>query len=287
MSSPRPQYLSADHVLEEMARFGTRRLRHSSLAQLTVLSLVAGVFIGSGALFSVLLTLGVEAGGAHDLLAGLGFSAGFFFVILSEAALFTEANVVMPAVLLHGARRRLVGRVAVFWLLAAVGNLVGAWAFGQLVHAAQLYGPEVREGLAAVVAKKMAYAEPGSASSWLRAAASGVLANAFVGMAAFFATMGRTIVGKYVPVFLAVTLFVTANFQHAPANMGYFGLAMPQGVGPGWGAAIGWSIVPVGLGNMLGGALLVALPFWYALRPEARRVVRDRVESRPATDGGA
>ena len=287
MTSPRRQYLAADHVLEEMARFGTRRLRHASLAQLLVLAVVGGLFIGAGALFSVLLTVGAEPGGVHDLLAGLGFSAGFFFVVLSEAALFTEANVVMPAVLLHGGRRRLLGRVVVFWALVAAGNLVGAWAFGQLVHLGQLYGPEVREGLAAVVEKKMAYARLGTSDAWFRAAVSGILANAFVGMAAFFATMGRTIIGKYLPVFLAVTLFVTANFQHAPANMGYFALAMPQGVGPGWGAALGWSVVPAGLGNMLGGTLLVALPFWYALRPETRRGVRDRLEATSAAEGRA
>lgn len=133
----------------------------------------------------------------------------------------------------------------------------------------------------------MAYAEIGTTSAWFRALASGVLANAFVGMAAFFATMGRTIIGKYVPVYLAVTLFVTANFQHAPANMGYFGLAMPQGSGPGWGLALLWNVIPVGIGNMLGGALLVAWPFWYALPHEARQDVRDRVEAGPSrTSGG-
>ena len=278
MDAPRPQHLSADHVLEEMARFGDRRLRHLTLLQLFVLALVAGAFIGAGALFSVLLTTGVDAGGPHDLLMGLGFSTGFFFVVLSEAALFTEANVVMPAVLLRGARRQLLRRVVVFWTLVGIGNLVGAWAFGQLVIAAQAYGPEVLTNLEGVVAKKMAYAEAGTAGAWLRIVASGALANTFVGMAAFFATMGRTIIGKYVPVFLAVTLFVTAGFQHAPANMGYFGLAVPLGLGPSWGEALIWNLLPAGLGNMIGSALLVALPFWYALKPKDRDLVRDRLE---------
>ena len=87
-------------------------------------------------------------------------------------------------------------------------------------------------------------------------------------MAAFFATMGRTIIGKYIPIFLAVTLFVAGNFQHSPANMGYFSLIMPGGDGPGWGPAMLWNIIPVGIGNMIGGAILVAMPFWYALRPK-------------------
>lgn len=52
----------------------------------------------------------------------------------------------------------------------------------------------------------------------MQALLSGVLANWLVGMAAFFATMGRTIFGKYIPVLLAVTTFVAAGFQHAPGQ---------------------------------------------------------------------
>jgi formate/nitrite transporter FocA (FNT family) len=84
-------------------------------------------------------------------------------------------------------------------------------------------------------------------------------------MAAFFATMGRTIIGKYIPVFLAVTAFVAAGFQHSPANMAFFSLAEFHGTGPGWQAAFAWSIVPAGIGNILGGTFLVVLPLRYAL----------------------
>jgi formate transporter len=112
-----------------------------------------------------------------------------------------------------------------------------------------------------------------------------MLANWLVGMAAFFAVMGRSIIGGYIPVFLAVTLFVAANFQHSPANMGYFSLIMPAGHGPGWRAALAWNIIPAGLGNMAGGALLVALPFWHALGPARRRALAASGPARPPADG--
>jgi formate transporter len=72
---------------------------------------------------------------------------------------------------------------------------------------------------------------------------------------------------------LAVTLFVAANLQHSPANMGYFSLATSMRIGPGWGIALGWNIVPAAIGNLIGGTgtLLVALPFWYGLRSHERR----------------
>lgn len=276
---PRPQYLSAEHVLGAMCHFGSRRLAQLSAAQIVVLAMIGGAFITMGALFSVLLSEQVEAEGFRRLLQGLGFSTGFFFVVLSEAVLFTEANVMLPAVMLYGDTRSVIRRVARFWTLAWIGNLAGAFVLGWLLYAAQDYHRGTLEALGAVVEKKMHYRDLGTPVAWLRAMLSGVLANWLVGMAAFFATMGRTIFGKYVPVALAVSMFVAAGVQHSPANMGYFALAMPYGGGPGWLAALAWNIVPVGIGNMIGGAVLVALPFYFALRPEERAEVAARASA--------
>lgn len=262
---PPAQYVGAEHVLDVMGRAGVRRIRELSVWQVLVLGAIAGGFITMGALFSVLLGAGVTSPGPQRLLEGLGFSAGFFFVILSEAALFTEANVTLPATLLRHDTAATWARVARFWALAWAGNLIGAFVVGWLINRAQHYSPDVHRLLGELVEKKMSYREAGGASSWGELVLSGILANWLVGMAAFFSVMGRTLFGKYIPVFLAVTLFVAANFQHSPANMGYFSLIMPTGDGPGWTAALGWNVLPVGIGNIIGGALLVVLPFWFAL----------------------
>jgi formate transporter len=89
------------------------------------------------------------------------------------------------------------------------------------------------------------------------------MAGGLVGMAAFLAVMGRTIIGKYIPVLLLVCVFVASGFLHSPANMAYFALTNPDGIGPGWGAALQWGVLPAALGNVLGAFFLVALPFWY------------------------
>jgi formate transporter len=270
---PARQYLSAEHVVAEMADHGTRRLQRLSLLQILVLAMVGGGFVTVGALFSVLLATGIGSPGAQRLVEGLGFSAGFFFVILSDAVLFTEANVVLPATILRCRGSSRLGSIARFWALAWAGNLVGAFVVGYAVHLAQRYPPDVSGVLAQLISRKMAYRAIGGASAWFQLVLSGMLANWLVGMAAFFAVMGRSIIGKYIPVFLAVTLFVSANFQHSPANMGYFSLIMPTGHGPGWGAALAWNIIPAGIGNMAGGGFLVALPFWYALGRSRRRAL--------------
>lgn len=207
--------------------------------------------------------------GIERLLEGIGFSAGFFFVVLSEAVLFTEANVVIPATLLETREAR--WRVVRFWTIAWVGNFLGALLVGWLIALAHDYTAPLLGLLEEIVDRKMAVATGGGTAGWGRVVLSGVLANWLVGMAALFAMMGRTIFGKYLPVGLAVTLFVAANFQHSPANMGYFSLLMTETTGPGWATAIVWNIIPAGLGNLAGGAVLVALPFWYAFHLPDKR----------------
>lgn len=268
--APPRQYLSAEGVIGEMCRFGVDRARSLSWPQTLVLAMLGGALITGGALLSALLSAGADAAGPERLLQGIGFSAGFFFVILAHAVLFTEANVVLPAVLLRRDPQATAARIARFWALAWLGNLAGAVVVGSVIGVAQQYGPEVREPLAELVEHKMRYRDAGGVASWSRVVLSGMLANWLVGLAAFFAVMGRTLFGKYVPIALAVTMFVAAGFQHSPANMGYFALVMPVGDGPGWAAALAWNIIPAGIGNILGGALLVAWPMWFALDRQAR-----------------
>jgi formate transporter len=277
---PPEQFLRAEYVVSEMCREGAARVEAFSQMRILVLAAMGGGFITVGALFSVLLGAQVSAAGPARLLEGLGFSAGFFFVILSGAVLFTEANVVLPATLLDRPRGITIARIARFWALAWVGNLLGAVLVGLAVHYAQHYPPDVTLLLRELVARKMRYRAIGGVDGWFQALVSGILANWLVGMAAFFAVMARTIFGKFIPVFLAVTAFVAANLQHSPANMGYFALVMPSGHGPGWGAALAWNVIPVGIGNMVGGAFLVAVPFRYAF---ARITTRG---SLPPPNGG-
>lgn len=267
---PPQQDLSSEHVIQELSRYGLHRILGTSIPQIMVLSVMGGGFITMGALFSVLLSEEVEALGPRYLLQGFGFSAGFFFVILSGAILFTEANVVLPSTLLQQHPKPLLGRLMLFWVLALIGNFVGTLVTSWLISRAQVYPPEMQQTLEAFVAKKTYYQSVGTTTAWFQAMLSGVLANWMVGMAAFFATMGRTIIGKYIPVLLAVTLFCAANFQHSVANMAYFGLISAEAKGPGWWDAMVWNIIPVGIGNMIGGAFLVAIPFSFAFRAAHR-----------------
>lgn len=264
--SPPEQFLASEGVLGAMAHHARGAIVERAWWQNLILAIVAGAFITAGAYFSLLLSAGVDAPGPSALLLGLGFSTGFFFVVLSQAVLFTEVNVLVPASLLDMTTTRFCRRLAIFWSLAVLGNVIGALGIGALINTAHPIDGAILSELQHLSEKKMAFRDGGMASDWLRVVLSGMLANWLVGMAAFFATMGRTIAGKYIPVLLAVTLFVAANFQHSPANAGYFSLIMPTGTGPGWPDAVVWNLLPAALGNMIGAALFVAIPFHLAFR---------------------
>jgi formate transporter len=270
---PGAQYLGAEYVIDELGAHGAHRLRTLTVPKVLVLGILAGAFITTGALFAALLATGTDNPGVERLLEGFGFSAGFFFVILSGAALFTEANVVMPATALRREPGVTAARIARFWGVALVGNFIGALLVGYALHLAQHYPADVDALLDEIVERKLSYRRIGGTGAWFQVLLSGILANWLVGMAAFFATMGRTVIGKYIPVFLAVTAFVAANFQHSPANLGFFSIVEAAGRGPGWDVAFGWNVVPAGIGNMIGGALLVVLPFCYETRrrPDSSR----------------
>lgn len=224
------------------------------------LAFMAGSFICFGAMLSVVLTVGIGASGPAELVLGLGFTAGFALVILSGAALFTEVNVLLPSLFLSGPRP---ARLARFWVIVYMGNALGAIFVGAMLNFADVVGPDQAQRLSELIAVKTQFAHTG-AEGWVRAVASGVLANWLVGMAAFLATAARTVGGKIIGIALPILAFVALGVQHAPANMGYFSIGLIHGdIGTNLGTALAWSIAPATFGNLIGGGIFVALLFGY------------------------
>lgn len=238
-----------------------------------LLAFAAGSFITFGAALSVVLTVDVEPLGLSRLLLGLGFSAGFVIVILSGSALFTEVNVMLPEMFLSRPRD-LCRRCWRFWAIAYGGNVLGALFVGAMISGAHIFGPLQQERLFELMAEKVQFQDRGT-EGWFIVVVSGILGNWLVGMAAFLAAAARTVAGKILGVIFPILTFVALGVQHAPANMGYFSIGLIDGGSEvGWGEAIWWSIAPASLGNMVGGALLVALLFWFTYgRPRQRQAL--------------
>jgi len=91
------RFLDVHKVVHEMNRETWQNLKGYTFFKVLILSVMGGTFITFGALFSILISAGVEITGMVLLLQGFGFSVGFFMVILSGSLLFSETNVVLPA----------------------------------------------------------------------------------------------------------------------------------------------------------------------------------------------
>ena len=248
-------------VVHQFLEHAEEFLTASPLKQLA-LAFLAGSFITFGAALSVALTVDVEPIGLSRLLLGLGFAAGFILVILSGSALFTEINVILPEMFLSRPRD-LCRRCWPFWGIAIAGNVLGALFCGLIISGAHLFGSLQEERLFELLDEKMQFKEMGT-EGWFIVLVSGIVGNWLVGMAAFLATAGRTLSGKILGVIPPIVMFVAIGAQHSPANLGYFSIGLiGGGSGFGWGEVIWWNLVPAALGNILGGAIFVALLFWY------------------------
>ena len=229
-----------------------------AMLPLALLGVLAGAFIGLGAMLFVLVksdpTLGFAA---SSVLGGLVFAMGLLMVVVAGAELFTGNNLIVMA---WADGRVSTAQVLRNWAIVCLANFVGAAGLALLVfasgHASLNAGAIGQKVVQIAVAKQ----ELPFVTALLR----GVLCNVLVCMAVWMAMGGRSVTDKAVAVVLPVMAFVAAGFEHSIANMYLMPLAMLlQQAGLAGYPAITWSgmlghLLPVILGNVLGGAVLVA-----------------------------
>ena len=241
-----------------------------SLARTGCLGVLAGAFIALGGAFYTLIVSDPTLGFAYTrVLGGLVFSVGLVMVVVGGGELFTGNNLLAIAWADGRISWRQVGRN---WLVALAANALGAGAVAVLVSASGY--PQLNAGLVGETAVRIAASK--TALPFDQAFFAGVLCNLLVCMAVWLALAGRSVVDKVVGVMLPVAAFVAAGFEHSVANM-YFiplGLLLKDSVdalGTSAAETLTWagyvrSLVPVLLGNVVGGSGLVALFYFFAYR---------------------
>ena len=233
------------------------------LLSLTMLGILAGAFIGLGALmFTLVASDGSLGFAATRLLGGLGFSLGLILVTVAGAELFTGNNMLAMAWADGCVSTRQIVRN---WVVVCAANFVGALGLALLVWLsghASLNGGAV--GQAAITIATAKAALPLSEAFF-----RGLLCNVLVCMAVWMALAGRSVVDKAVAIVFPITAFVAAGFEHSIANMYFFPLAMLLGAPVGWGD-FGRNLGPVIAGNLVGGSVFVALVYWVIYVRSAR-----------------
>jgi len=251
-----------------------------SAATTFILAVLAGAFIALGAIFATTVTAGAAGNlsfGVARLLAGLVFCLGLVLVVVAGAELFTGNNLIVMA---WASRRISTASLLRNWAIVYVGNFVGALATAVLVVASGQYA----FGAGSIGSNALAIANAKCSLGFVQAFALGILCNALVCLAVWLCFSARSTTDKILSIIFPITAFVAAGFEHCVANM-YFvpvGLLIAdfappefwQDVGRLTGdyPALSWSrfaignLLPVTLGNIVGGSLLVGAVYWVVYR---------------------
>jgi len=245
---------------------------HLDTLTLLTLGVLAGAFIALGAVFSTVVGVDSTLGwGPTRLLAGLAFSLGLVLVVIAGAELFTGNTLIVMAWL---GRQVSAARLLRNWGLAYVGNAIGALATVALVYAAgqwRLAGGRVGASAATIANAKVEL-------TFTEAVARGILCNALVCLAVWLCFSARSNVDRIFAIIPPITAFVAAGFEHSIANLYFIPLgillkdeaAIQAAGGPAadvtgnltWFGFLFDNLLPVTLGNLIGGGLLVGAVYW-------------------------
>ena len=261
----------------------------SDVLTLLVLSVLAGAFISLGAIFATTVSAGSIAVTSADsasafsaglpyglvrLLTGLAFSLGLILVIVGGAELFTGNNMIVMA----WASGMVATRALLLnWVVAFAGNFAGAFLTAGLMF----YTAQYTFGAGAVGLAALSTANTKAGLAFVPALTLGIMCNALVCLAVWMCYGARTTVDRILTIVPPVTAFVAAGFEHCIANI-YFipmGLFIKAGAPASFWASIGktatdfpaltWgnfffgNLLPVTIGNIVGGSVMVAAVYWF------------------------
>ena len=230
-----------------------------------------------GAIFATTVTAGaggILSFGVTRLLGGLVFCLGLILVVVAGAELFTGNNLIVMA---WASGKVTTGKMMRNWVIVYLGNFVGSIATAYLMFLSKQY----TFGGGAIGVNALTTANAKSGLEFGQAVVLGILCNALVCLAVWLCLSARTTLDKIAAIIFPITAFVAAGFEHSIANM-YFipvglfikggaaasfwetaGVTAEQYANLTWGNFLVNNLIPVTLGNIIGGAVMVGLVYWY------------------------
>ena len=267
--------LLPQEIAEKAEAIGIQKTRRDAVS-LFVLGILAGAFIALGAMFATTVLAGASPAlpfGVSRLLAGMVFSLGLILVVAGGAELFT-GNALMVMAVAAGKLR--LAEMLRAWTIVYLGNFVGAVGTALLVFLSGQY--LIGDGSVAAVALKIGAQK--AALPIGHAFFLGILCNVLVCLAVWLSLGARSVTDKILAVVFPISAFVAAGFEHSVANMYFIPLAlMIKWFAPSslWitlaasstdyadltVAGFFTNLVPVTIGNIVGGGVLVGIVYWF------------------------
>ncbi len=236
------------------------------------LAILAGAFIALGAIFFTIVTYdssGVAAG-LMRLIGGLAFCLGLILVVIAGAELFTGNNLIVMA---YVDGKVTLKQLMHNWLIVYFGNFIGALGVVGLIYFSGHWN--IDNG--AVGAKVIAIANAKVNLTWMEAFTRGILCNILVCLAIWLCFAGRTVVDKVLAILFPITAFVAMGFEHSVANMYFISAGLVAKQQPEFSSLMSTmnvdnlttinflynNLLPVTLGNIVGGSVFVGLFYWF------------------------
>lgn len=264
---------SPQQIAEKVESIGVAKAHLPALPTL-MLGMVAGGFIGLGALYYTVIVSDAQLSfGIARLLGGVAFSLGLILVVIAGAELFTGNNLLVMA----WADRKITSRELLRnWALVYVSNAVGAIGLAAVVYFS--HHADMNQGAVGLAYLKIAAAK--TSMPFVEAFFKGVLCNLLVCLAVWIALAGHTVTDKVLAIVFPISAFVAAGFEHSVANMYFIPLGIflkDSGVAADgvrtesldWSGFAG-NLLPVTLGNIVGGSVMVALVYYVIYRRHSR-----------------
>jgi formate/nitrite transporter len=259
------------------------------------LAVMAGVFIALGAaFFTYVIHDSLLSGGMTKLIGGVVFSLGLILVIITGAELFTGNNLIVMAFV---SRKITLKQLLNNWGIVFTGNFIGSLIVVFLVLMTGMW----TAGDASIGVTALTIANAKVNLTFWQALSKGILCNILVCLAVYLCFSGRSVTDKILAILFPITAFVALGFEHSVANM-YFipaGLILKNSpeILTAAQAALGEvpdlsrltlygflvdNLLPVTLGNILGGTIFVGLAHWFLfLRPAAVEPIRKLMTDGP------
>lgn len=227
--------------------------------KMLVLGILAGMYIGFGAHVFVLAT---AAGGdafqsmVAKLIGAALFPVGLMMVILCGAELFTGNNLLTLALM---DKKITAGQMLKNWVVVYIGNLIGSVVLAFFLAKSGLFADAAGE-------KAMAIAAAKTSIPFGAAVIRGIGCNILVVLACWLQAGAKDLIGKIFAIWFPIMMFVFAGFEHSVANMTYIPLGIFLGADVTWGAFIIANLLPVTIGNLIGGAVFIPFAYYFAYK---------------------
>lgn len=238
-------------------------------------SFMAGLFIAVGGALATICATGVDVSlgaGLKSLIAGAVFPVGLIAIVLTGMSLFTGDTMLIPMGVFQG--KTTWSRVINAWFWVYIGNFIGSvfWAYLMTVGPFSKGGSSEltvfgQSAIAIAQAKTLPYMANGGVGLW-SAFMKGIGCNLLVNLAILLAFSSKNMIGKFFGVWFPIMAFVSSGFEHCVANMYFIPAGIMLGANVTWAQFIQWNLIPVTLGNIVGGFIFIGAVYFYSFKSE-------------------